>query len=134
VGLPTNGKNDGVEALLRCLTTAKKSGPYLVDIEDGQLKNADEDELKSADPTGSNIAVKSLYELTDPWGNPIAYIHNSEYDKGANVQLASGATAKVPAAKSEVTGQYAELTKFHLVSAGPDGEFGTDDDVTSWGD
>lgn len=134
VGLPSNGKNDGIEALLRCLTTARKEGPYLVDIEDGQLKNADGDELKSADPTGSTIAVKALYELTDPWGNPIAYIHNSEYEKGASVQLASGETVRVPARKSEVTGQWAELTKFQLLSAGPDEEFGTDDDVTSWGD
>lgn len=134
VGLPGNGRNDGVEALVRCLTTAQQNGPYLDDLDDSSLGNVDGDALKGSDPTGSTMATKDLLELLDPWGNPVLYLHHSQYDKGGQVQLASGELVKVAAHKSDVTGQYVELTRFQLLSAGPDGQFGTEDDVSSWGE
>ena len=134
VGLRSNGRNDGIEVLVRCLTTAQKGGPYLDEVEDSLLGNGDDDAIGGTDPTGSNLGTKALLELKDPWGNPILYLHHSEYDKGGPVELLSGELVKVPAAKSEVTQQYADLTRFQLRSAGPDGVFQTDDDVTSWGD
>lgn len=134
VGLPGNGRNDGGEVLVRCLTTSQKGGPYLDDLEDSALGNLDGDTLSGSDPTGSTIASRELLELIDPWGNPVLYLHHADYDKGGSVLLASGELVKVPAHKSDVTGQYTDLTKFQLLSAGPDGVFLTEDDVSSWGD
>lgn len=130
----SNKQNDGVECLLRCLTTASKGGPY-VELKDAQMGNADGDRLvKSGNPTNSVFKTRDLLEITDQWGSPIVYIHNTDYDRGGTMTKKGGGTANVPAAKSEKTGQFQGLTSFQLFSAGPDGEVGTHDDVRAWGE
>ena len=134
----SNGQNEGGEVLARCLTTSARSGPY-AEFSDEQLGNLDGDSISAskANPTRSVWSTPELHELLDVWGNPIAYMHNSEYDKGSLVTLPSGETrkpAQVTANKSEKTGQYSGLTSFQLWSAGPDGEAGTEDDVRAWGE
>ncbi|MCA8921510.1 MAG: prepilin-type N-terminal cleavage/methylation domain-containing protein [Planctomycetes bacterium] len=130
-GLTSNGKNDGVEALVRCLTTQAKNGPYF-EFKDDQLGNTDVDALPRGNPTQSTIAVAELFEVVDDWGNPLVYWNNADYDKPATCVKIDGATIVASAGKAGKTGQYADLTKFQLWSAGPDGEPGTDDDVSSW--
>lgn len=131
----SNGQNEGGECLARCLTTSLKGGPYL-ELKDSELGNTDDDRLTSdQNPTSSVWNTRELHEIVDFWGNPIVYLHNKDYDKGATVLLAtSGGLATVSAGKSEKTGQYEGLTSFQLWSAGPDGQADTDDDIRVWGE
>lgn len=128
LGLRGNGQNDGVELMLRCLTTRRKTGNY-IEVDDRFLGNTDDDRLPSAtDPTGSAIATRDLLEVVDTWGHPLCYLHNADYDAGGAVTLPTG-VAQVPAARSEKTSQVLGLTTWQLWSAGPDGLAGTEDDL-----
>ncbi len=136
LGLPSNGTNDGIECLVRCLTTKRKKGPYYEAPEE-QLKNTDSDKLVSGNPTDSVMTTRELFELVDAFGNPLVYIHNADYDSGQKVRLGDengeGETIVVKAAKSAKTGQYHGLRSFQLMSVGPYPQVDrTDDDVTSW--
>lgn len=134
LGLRGNGQNEGIELMLRCLTTRARTGPY-VELEDGQLGNLDEDRLPSdADPTQSTMSTRELLEVLDAWRNPLVYLHNADYDQGGAATLQQGGLAQVAAGKSEKTGQFLGLTTFQLWSAGPDGVAGTDDDLRLWGE
>jgi len=133
LGVRGNGVNDGVEAMLRCLTTEAMNGPYL-ELKDEELVNTDADQLPAGrNPTRSIYTAPHLHEVGDSWGNPIVYLHNKDYDEPAAASLMTG-EVKVEAGKSEKTGQYQALTTFQLWSAGPDGQAGTEDDVVSWSD
>ena len=130
----SNGENDGAEVLVRCLTSQAKGGPF-VELRDEELCNTDGDALTSdANPTRSTFATRDLLEPADVWGNPLAYIHNAEYDRGATARLVLGGTAPVSAARSEKTQQLVGLNSFQLWSAGPDGVAGTEDDIRVWGE
>lgn len=130
----SNGQNEGIECLVRCLTTSKKTGPYF-EFEDEQLGNTDTDSLVgSGNPTTSVIKSRELFECLDLWGNPLVYIHNANYDRGGTATMMEGGLQQVPAAGSEKTGQFKGLTTYQLWSAGPDGTVGTDDDIRHWGE
>jgi prepilin-type N-terminal cleavage/methylation domain-containing protein len=135
-GLTSNGLNDGVESLVRCLSTTRKNGPYF-EFSDKQLYNADEDQTAKDGPR-SSFGVNTLYEVIDDWGHPLVYLHNKDYAKGQKVtELDDNMAAKkvdATGAKSGKTGQYQSLTSFQIWSCGPDGknDGGEGDDVTSW--
>ncbi len=130
----SNGMNDGIECLVRCLTTGTKSGPYMT-FKDEELGNLDNDKLSNnKNPTESILNTKDLFEVVDPWGNPIVYLHNMDYDRGGTMSLKMGGSAAVTAAKSAKTGQFSGHNTFQLFSAGPDGLVGTEDDVRAWGE
>lgn len=129
-----NGQNDGVELLVRCLSTSAKTGPFM-QFDDKELGNTDGDRLPSdACPARSTFKVRDLLELLDSWQNPIVYLHNAEYDAGGNALLTPGGLTPVPAGKSAETGQYLGLTTYQLWSAGPDQAAGTDDDIRVFGE
>lgn len=131
LGLPGDGENEGIECLVQCLTTSAGRGPYLL-LEVERLGNVDGDQRQATNPTRSTLPGPELRELLDPWGSPLAYIHNAEYDRGATVTL-QGAPTPVAAAKDEA-GQYRGLVSYQLWSAGPDGLAGTEDDLRAWGE
>src|SRR5262249_46743176 len=79
-GLPSNGTNDGIECLVRCLSTKLKKGPYF-DFPEDTLRNVDEDKLVTGNPTNSYITTRELFEVVDGFGTPLIYIHNADYDK-----------------------------------------------------
>lgn len=134
LGLRGNGQNDGVELMLRCLSTRAKGGPYL-EVEDRQLGNTDDDRLPSdQDPTQSTFQTRDLLELLDSWSNPVLYLHNADYDAGGAATLQQGGSTQVTAARSEQTGQYLGFKTFQLWSAGPDGLPDTNDDIRLWGE
>ena len=112
----TNGQNDGIEAMVRALHTTAKSGPYMA-LKDGQTGNLDAD--------------ADLVEVWDPWGNPLLYLHNMDYDRGGSVSL-QGGLAQVKGGQDD-QGQFHGLTTFQLWSAGPDGQANTEDDLRVWG-
>lgn len=134
VGLPSNGVNDGIECLVRCLTTRKKNGPYY-EFPEEQLKNVDRDSLVSGNPTDSTMTSRELFEVVDGFGNPLVYLHNADYDTGHKVSVGDdGDTVSVKGVKSAKTGQFHGLRSFQLWSFGANGknDDGEDDDVTSW--
>jgi prepilin-type N-terminal cleavage/methylation domain-containing protein len=136
LGAPGNGTNEGIESLLRCLTTRREKGPYL-ELDERDLVNTDGDGLARPDPTGSTIAARELFEVADAWGNPLIYFHHRDYQGGARIERYCAATGDLFNAKprpSGKTGSYPAVSTFLVWSAGADGvnENGEGDDVCSW--
>ena len=133
-GLPANGRNDGIECLLQCLTTTKKSGPYF-EFPEERLVNTDGDARKT-NVTTSMMLSPQLFEMTDAWGRPLVYLHNADYAKGHLVVVPQEEGDPKDVAVKGVTGgksgSYHGFTSFQLMSLGADGAPGGDDDVTSW--
>ncbi len=131
-GVPNDGMNTGVEALVCALwSDGWEAGGVL---ESEELGNSDGD---SAPQTVSDLG-RQLFEFLDKWDNPIAYFHRRDYESEERYYQTyapeSGEevlSAPVPF-KDPDTGRYFRHNKFQLISAGPDGTFGTEDDVTSF--
>ncbi|TAJ24844.1 MAG: type II secretion system protein [Planctomycetota bacterium] len=133
-GPPPNTVNVGIESLVVALHS-KGAGAGTGTFED-LLVNTDADNSKSR---LTEFNTTELFELRDEWGNPIAYQHRADYgtpqsyvtlhpDTGEEIE------STFRARKNSKTGQFVRPDKYQLVSAGPDGSFGTDDDVTLWGE
>ncbi|GIW71028.1 MAG: hypothetical protein KatS3mg102_0570 [Planctomycetota bacterium] len=138
LGIPrTNGVNEGIESLLRALTTAGRGGPFLEPSAE-ELANTDGDAIAATadDPTGSVLGSRELLELVDPWGNPFIYFHHRDYRGGRGIEdyAIGGRQQRCRPRPEETTGSYPALTSFMIWSAGPNGlnEDGGGDDVTSW--
>lgn len=120
-----NADNEGIEACVAALRSGAYTGRR---PEEAWLGNTDGDAnagLKSAD--GST----ALLELLDPWDNPLIYIGNADYGHEFSYRLASG-DVRVRAALNATTGAPHQFEGFQLLSAGPDGELGTDDDLANY--
>ncbi len=77
-----------------------------------------------------------LPEFCDSWRNPIAYFDSSSYAGSAPVskyRMADGRLASVSPIREPDHGLPVMQGFWQLLSAGPDGRFGTDDDVTNGG-
>jgi len=129
-GSAPNNTNIGCEALVIALFGSK----WQTRLPEDRLCNTDGDESKKA---LARFAKASLFEIKDQWGNPIAYLHRRDYEHAqvyamvdSTGQAAGESTFK--ARMNPETGQYWNPKGFQLVSAGPDGEFGTDDDIPAW--
>jgi prepilin-type N-terminal cleavage/methylation domain-containing protein len=133
-GIDNGGTNIGAEALYVALFT-----DGWVDAIDAELV----DNLGNTDGDSSSRVLvdgmgRELHEIVDAWENPIAYIdrldygiENREYvtyspDTGEEIQ------SYVSARKMAGKDRYHKRTEFQLISAGQDGEFGTDDDITNF--
>ncbi|HUR27063.1 MAG TPA: type II secretion system protein [Planctomycetota bacterium] len=134
LGTATNSLNVGSECLYLALCAEGSPGAGTIDQEK-DLCNSDRDVL-SKRPKG--FEKQDLYELADPWGNPIAYIRNSDYEKEFHYICVVKETGEeeefsVRALKNPATGRYQEPHGFQLISAGPDGKFGFgDDDIANF--
>lgn len=122
--------NMGAEMLVITLAPADRSWQAATLPED-RLGNTDGDDTKRS-LTG--FASSEVFEIADAWGNPIAYLHRRDYEEGADyvtydVNTGETVEARVVGAKSPVTGNHYNEKKFQLLSAGPDGLFGTEDDL-----
>ena len=137
---PPNTTNDGIEALVLCLSSRKKGGPFF-EFKDDRLTNGDGDALspkdfgvlrKDLDPIQT---VPQLFEFIDLWGNPFVYIHNRDYaSKKIQYFDRNGKTFTVVAARSVKLGTYQSATTFQIWSFGANGlnENGDGDDIASW--
>jgi prepilin-type N-terminal cleavage/methylation domain-containing protein len=128
-----DGTNVGIEALVVALFSKKyEAGGLLKDVRD-KLVNLDGD---SSPRQLTDFETRALLEIPDEWGNPIAYIERTDYAlqnrRYLTVDTETGETAEsTPVAyKNAQTGQYYAPLSFQLISAGPDGRFGTEDDIT----
>ena len=129
-----DGLNVGIEALVVTLWSKKyEAGGLLADVRD-KLINSDGDRSTKQ---LTDFDTRDLLEIPDPWENPIAYIEKSDYAltnrRYTTIDETGAQVESVPLAfKNATTGQYYSALGFQLISAGPDGRFGTEDDVTSF--
>ncbi len=130
-GTAPNTTNIGGEALVLSMWSPDWTGTSLPD---DRFVNTDKDEAKKS---VSRIPKLALFELKDDWGNPIAYFHRRDYGRQDTYVVqpndADGSEeSTIRALKNPVTGQYFQHDKFQLISAGADGVFGTEDDITNF--
>jgi len=130
-----DGTNVGIEALVVALWSNKyEAGGLLQDLRD-ELINSDGDRSPKQ---LTDFDTRGLLEIPDTWNNPIAYIERRDYGvttrRYTTYDGETGAEAEsiAVAFKNPSTGQYYRAQTFQLISAGPDGLFGTEDDVTTF--
>ena len=102
-----------------------------MELPDDRLSNSDGDDTKRS---LTRFPVSEVFEFTDDWGNPIVYLHRRDYADGADYvtvdqETGESVEARVTGVKNPVTGDYYNAGKYQLLSAGPDGRFGTADDI-----
>jgi type II secretory pathway pseudopilin PulG len=125
-GPAPNATNLGIEALVIQLFGSKWESR----LPEDRLKNTDNDESKKA---LARFPKPTLFELVDEWGNPVAYSHRRNYAEAQVYVMANPpGESTFKARMNPQTGQFWNPKTFQLVSAGPDGEFGTEDDIPAW--
>jgi prepilin-type N-terminal cleavage/methylation domain-containing protein len=134
-GVDNAGTNVGVEALVVALFSRRWNAAGHGDALAERLENVDRDTSGLA---LTDFGNRNLLELVDAWKNPIAYLHHRDYETrgrpyltlvpetGEEIQTEPRALRQ----SDERTGLYVNATRYQLLSAGPDGAFGTEDDVT----
>ena len=128
VKVKSDTTNMGIECLL--IHLHQKSLGVNFSLEDHQdwLKNTDDDDNDALIP---QLRTSKKLEVVDAWHNPIVYFRNDSYGRPQEVMYgdedADNQTTNVSAMKGD--GHYLNSQKYQLISAGEDGEFGTDDDI-----
>jgi type II secretion system protein G len=129
-GIAVNSINNRSEALFLALYDAEYTGQR---PSEEWLVNTDNDE---ATRNITMLGNRSLFELGDSWGNPIVYFDSLHYaDRQSTIVMLDieyGNEAEVSPHRNEKTDSFSSPNSFQLVSAGSDGEFGTDDDIYSF--
>ena len=127
-----NALNLGVEALVVALWSRgyEAGGHYASE----DLANVDGDRSTKH---LTDFPDNQLFELVDPWGNPIAYVSGVDYGEPQTYLTADGETgelveSEVRARVDATTRRFHRHARFQLLSAGADGLFGTDDDVANF--
>ncbi len=128
-----DGENVGGEALVVALWSKKwQAGGLLEDVKDS-LVNTDGD---TSPRQLTDFETRGLLEIPDAWDNPVAYIERADYGVTGRSYLTragGGEEHSSPAAfKKGITGLYYRSESFQLISAGPDGVFATEDDITNF--
>ena len=123
--------NLGVECLVIQLWSPDVGGAIL---SEDYLDNADGDSARKSLTVFPN---RQCLELVDMWQNPIAYLHNRDYTREDVYTTFDPETGelletKVKGWENPLTGAPYNPRKFQLISAGIDGAFGTEDDITNF--
>ena len=131
-GQPPNPTNIGAECLVIALFS-KGFAPTGGNL-DEQLCNTDGDQSKVK---LTDFGSLELFEFRDSWGNPIAYFHRADYGRAQlyvtiDANTGESVETELRAVRNQKLGRYYAHDKYQLRSAGPDGRFGTDDDVHSF--
>ncbi len=127
--LALNKENEGIEAFVVALATSGSSScmRLLDDLEaQGLLGNTDGD--KAGSVLGA-LQRRDQLEILDPWQNPFAYFHHRDYRNPQTIHMADGSLQVVRPVENPATGGFMEPRRFQILSAGPDGTFGTEDDI-----
>ena len=123
------GMNRGIECLVTHLWSDGREG---LGLDADSLVNTDGDRARNA---LSDLGTRDLLEIVDQWDNPVAYIHNADYGDEFTYLTWDGEQEVenvVRARQNPSTKSYYKRTSFQLISAGSDGIFDTDDDVTNF--
>jgi prepilin-type N-terminal cleavage/methylation domain-containing protein len=124
-----NGINEGIEALVVALKSPKWTGRR---PEERWLGNGDGDNTKTAKLVDGS---SGLLEILDPWDNPLIYIANADYREEFTYRFGTESGSEdltVRAASNKLTGAPHQFDSFQILSAGPDGMPGTDDDLANY--
>lgn len=133
-GVDNSGYNIGAEALYVALSQNDWAAANAGTLIEDNLGNVDGD---SSPGTLIEGGSRKLYEVVDAWKNPIAYIHRRDYTIDDRMYLTESPDTgeqieSVPVAFKNADGVYFRKVSFQLISAGRDGEFGTEDDITTF--
>ena len=131
-GRAPNDVNQGAESLVACLSSTKKGGPFFHPQEE-HFANVDGDR-ESKNVTGWYFGDNELREYVDFFGNVILYIHGKDFarPKAGTMKYRfykEGTDVTVAAEMSPATKAYVNAGRFQLRSVGPDGLYGTPDDI-----
>lgn len=128
LGLATTGDeaNEGIEAFVQALFSDRYDG-HRPDST-GDLINADADE---ADKKRTVFQSAELLEFKDAWGQPLIYIRHSDYGKTFTYMI-NEESVRVRAIKNPQTRTYYKFESCQIMSAGPDLEWDTPDDVANF--
>lgn len=133
-GVTVNDTNNGNEAMVACLQTTLKNGPF-GDWKEDRYQNLDSDEA-TKNVTNWWFGDNQLRELVDDWGNPYVYFHNRDYAKPEKVgkYTINGETVDCVPQKSEKTKTWHNPRTYQLWSCGPDqtNQNGDEDDIHAW--
>ena len=127
-----NKTNLGIEAMVVCLSSPGFDG-LGNDSEafEGALDNTDED-ISARKMT--KWGATDLFELVDTWGMPFVYFNAEDYGN-RNVRAYMTPDQDVitvkPWINSKTKSPY-NSSSYQLFSAGPDGEYNTEDDIGNW--
>jgi len=124
--------NEGIEAFVQALYKKGYNGGRRDDT--SFLINTDDDD---ADKKITIFGNSALFEIADTWGNPIIYIRHSDYKKIFTYVLMGaenedGGNESVSAWIDPLTKTYYKFESCQFISAGPDGDFNTEDDVCNF--
>jgi len=130
-GTTKNDVNNGVEALVACLSSGKRGG-ILFKNED-HLVNVDGDSAGS-NVTGWYFGDNQLREWMDEFGNVLIYMHHKDFAKPKGTMktykfFAEGDEFTVLPEQNPATKTFSNPDKFQLRSVGKDGKPGTGDDI-----
>lgn len=132
VGLLSNFENAGIESVVLCLTARAYGNPLDVEnMKEMKLENYDGDQTQVQIARGG---AKDLWEIVDPWGTPLAYIHSADYGRVGEIGRISGVSGPikfVPWTNPKLKKPY-QSDRYQIISAGPDAVFNTEDDVTNF--
>lgn len=129
-----NGKNTGIESLVMHLSWDPKAGGQL-DAHEDWLGNTDGDNAPEAIPL---LGRTAKVEVLDAWGMPLVYFSarsgrgyaGAETVAGPLVDGNAGPDQTVKPVANPRSGGFLGPRTYQLISAGFDGRFGTDDDLT----
>lgn len=130
-----NQINRGSESLTACLMSEKREGPW-IDWPVEDYSNTDDDRA-AENITGWYFGDNQLREMTDVWGNPIIYIHHSDYgnaEKIGTVQSKHGSEYQIEAALNPETSAYRQPHQYQIWSMGANQQNnnGSRKDVIGW--
>ncbi|MBT3710414.1 MAG: type II secretion system protein, partial [Gammaproteobacteria bacterium] len=122
-GIAVNTTNSRAEALYLALFDAEYTGQR---PSQDWLINTDSDESVR---NTTALGTRELFEIGDEWDNPIIYFDSLHYnDRIATIVMAGEAVIEeqeVNPHRNERTNSFSKPSSFQLVSAGPDGLYGT---------
>lgn len=124
-----NGTNTGIESLVAFLSQSPADGADLTDF-GSRLTNTDGDDHGALLPL---LGRKERLEVADQFDVPMAYFSatsNKGFERNQSVLPTPAGRPMTVKALRNVDGQVLGARKFQIVSAGIDGEFGTDDDLS----
>lgn len=123
-----NGLNTGIESLVVFLS--QERGGIDLSENNAWLSNHDGDDNGAPIPL---LGRSQRMEVSDPWGTPLAYFSavGTGFDKPQRIMAGDEAGGELNVrAWQDAEGGYLGGRKFQLISAGPDLQFNTDDDIT----
>ena len=130
-----NDTNNGIEALVACLSSELGGGVLYQPPAEEQYVNTDEDKI-SKNPNKWFFGDTDLREITDQFGYVLVYVNHRDYAKPKKEILTYKFLAdkkvkkvQVTVIKSEATKAFWRPAKFQLWSVGGDGKPGTEDDI-----